>query len=748
MSEDMSHADLKLRKDLVVSRHETAGGTTHFVVKDPAAGRFFRFREPEYFIARQLDGLTPLGVIRRRVEEQCGAPVAPGTLEHFIENIRRLGLLEAEGAEAGHPAHRRGRVRGSLLYLRLKAFDPDRLLDRLINKVRFLFTPSFVAVSAALILLAIAITLSNGSDIGRDLLGLYRFQALVLAWLTVLLVTTAHEFAHGLTCKRFGGEVHEMGFMLLFFMPALYCNVSDAWLFPERSKRLWVTFAGAYFELFIWAAATLAWRVTAPETTINFLALVVMATSGVKTLFNLNPLIKLDGYYLLSDYLDIPNLRRRAFRYLGARIKRLWGSAFSMEATPRERRIYLTYGLLSGAYSFSLLGVIALSFGGYLIGRYQGFGFLLFTGVLMTMFRNPLKKLPALVRPGQGRLPSMKRLATALTVFGAVLAVLFFVKMDLKVSSEFTVLPAHNADVRAEVEGIIAEVLVDEGDFVKEGDVIARLADRDYRADLQKIEAEIAEQQAKLNLLRAGPRREEIEIARAEVAKAKDRLSFAREKLETFESLVEDRAVSRLRMQDAEEQVTVRWKELEQAEGRLKLLLAGSRQEEIEAAEAEVARLEAQRRHLADQLARVGVVSPATGVITTPKLKQKLGEHVSEGDLIAKVHELKTVRAEIPVPEKEIAAVKMGQRVVHKARAYPDRSFYGTVTAIAIAATTQDQWQRVRTILVTTEIDNAALLLKPEMTGNAKIYCGKRRIVDLMTRRFVRYIRVEFWSWW
>lgn len=805
---------LKLRSDLVISQQETTAGT-FFVVKDPATGRFFRFREPEHFIAQQLDGATPLEVIRQRVEEQFGAPLAQKTFEQFIETLRRLGLLEAEGAEFWHLAHRRERVRGNPLYLRLKAFDPDRLFASLVRKVWFFFTPYFLVLSAALIFFAFVITLSNWGEIGRDLLRLYQFKALLLAWLTILLVTTAHEFAHGLTCKRFGGEVHEIGFMLLYFTPAFYCNVSDAWLFPEKSKRLWVTFAGAYFEIFLWALATLTWRLTDPDTALNYAALVVMATSGIKTLFNLNPLIKLDGYYLLSDYLEIPNLRRRAFSYLGAGIKRWWGMAIQeiKEATPRERRIYLIYGLLAGAYSFSLLGFLALNVGSFLIGRYQGLGFILFTLHLMAVFRNPLKKtlpnLPPLFRTGPGLLASMKRRTKILTLLAAVLAILFLGRMELKVGGEFKVLPVRNADVRAEVEGIIAEINADEGDRVNKGDLIARLSERDYRAELRKTEAEIDEKRAKLKMLKAGTRQEEIEVARmavetaktrqdqawkrygeatrmraerlakakTTVEKAEERLKYARSYRDIFQSLFEEKAVSRKQIEEAEEEVAVRGKELgeaqadlklvlaedladirkelavtekelEEAKGKLKVLLAGSRPEEIEATEAEIARLEAQRRYQEEQLQLVRVVSPISGVITTPKLKEKIGQHVKKGDLIAQVHELKTVRAEIPISEKEIADVKVGQKVVLKARAYPEKSFSGTVTAVAPAAVEEEQGQRGKVIRVTTKIDNASLLLKPEMTGNAKISCGKRRIFDLVTRRIVRYIRVEFWSWW
>ncbi len=100
----------------------------------------------------------------------------------------------------------------------------------------------------------------------------------------------------------------------MFFMPCFYCNVSDAWLFREKSKRLWVTFAGGYFELFVWALAVFVWRLTVPESMVNYLAFVVLASCGIQSFFNFNPLIKLDGYYLLSDGMELPNLHQRLLR--------------------------------------------------------------------------------------------------------------------------------------------------------------------------------------------------------------------------------------------------------------------------------------------------------------------------------------------------------------------------------------------------------------------------------------------------
>src|SRR5438309_9181004 len=327
--------ETKLRDDLIVSQQQTTESEeASFVVKDPETGNFYRFREVEHFVLQQLDGSTPVDDIRQRAEERFGAPLPSDTLDQFIKTLRRLGLLETKDAQ-GHMSRQRGRIRGSLLYLRFKAFDPDHLFNRLVGKVRFCFTPQFLVCSAALILLAFGITVSNWDEISRDFGRLLRPEALLFVLLTTFVITALHEFAHGLTCKHFGGEIHEMGFLLIYFQPAFYCNISDAWLFREKARRLWVTFAGAYFELFVWAVATLLWRVAERGTWVSAAALVVMATSGVKIFFNLNPLIKLDGYYLLSDLLDVPNLRRRAFSYTGGKLKRLLGFRTSDEiATP------------------------------------------------------------------------------------------------------------------------------------------------------------------------------------------------------------------------------------------------------------------------------------------------------------------------------------------------------------------------------------------------------------------------------
>src|SRR5882724_4657277 len=265
-------AQPKLRRDLVLSS-QGDGDATALIVKDPATAKFFRFRQVEAFVLQRLDGATSLDTLRPEVERTFGVAVAPATLQQFVAKLDRLGLLtKEEGAPLSHAPPKR--ARGSLLYLRLASVDPDRLLTRLARMLAFCFTPAFVVLSAFLILAGAGITAGNWTEILRELGGLWSFQMLLLAWVVVSVVITFHEFAHGLACKYFGGTVHELGFLLLYFQPAFYCNVSDAWLFPEKSRRLWVGFAGAYCDLLVWALAAFAWRITDFSTVLHRIALI------------------------------------------------------------------------------------------------------------------------------------------------------------------------------------------------------------------------------------------------------------------------------------------------------------------------------------------------------------------------------------------------------------------------------------------------------------------------------------------
>jgi len=783
----------RLRSDLTLSRQETAGGNC-LVVKDPVSGRFYRFREAERFVAEQLDGDTSLDVVRQRTEREFGASLPAEMLKAFVQKLNKAGLLETGNAPSERRNGYRDRVRGSLLYLRFSVFDPDRLFTHLHARVRFLFTPHFVVLSVGVILLAMGTALGNGPALARDISALWHLSALPPFLALVLILVSAHEFAHGMTCKHFGGEVHEVGFMLIYFQPAFYCNVSDAWLFPEKSKRLWVGFAGFYFELFLWALAALIWRVTEGGTWINETALMVVAISGFKTILDLNPFLKLDGYYLLSDYLEIPNLRRRSFRYVGGVIKRLFGLGPDIAAAtpPRERMVYLAYGLVGTVSSFTVLSYALAKLGGYLLDARQPMTLLVSAALVGMKVRRRFRRLfgkpsgasdpaddgddgddggdvetsasglsPEPVEPGKKMSRSRKRWILGTALAGGATAVMLLGRVELRIGGPVNILPEENADVRAAVEGIIAEIRVDEGDTVRAGAVIARLSDNDLRPELLKTEAAVSQSRANLRKLEAGPTAEEIAVARASVSRAEDAVKFAESKLAREKSLLAREAVTLQEVEAAEEQATMAAKDLADAKARLDVLLHGTRPEDIDATRAQVDGLETQRRYLEEQLRLLTVVSPVAGIVATPsrELHEMRGQLVTKGALIAKVYDVNTVTVQITIPEKEIADVHVGQGVVLRSRAYPDASFHGTVTAIATAAegsssaggapAAKSSSSSVGgTFIVTTQIDNHSLLLKPGMTGQAKISCGKIRIVDLVRRRLARTLKVEFWSWW
>src|SRR5437660_12353308 len=265
----------------------------------------------------------------------------------------------------------------------------------------------------------------------------------------------------------------------------------------------------------------------------------------------------------------------------------------------------------------------------------------------------------------------------------------------------------------------------------------------------------------------AGPTANEIEVAKANVTKAEDNLKYSQIRLAMVKRVFDENLISRKEYEDASAQESAARNDLAVAKDQLNLLLGGTRPEDIEATRAQIEQFKADQRHLGEQRRMLMVYSPSDGVVATPtlQLKQLTHQLVKKGDLIAKIFDLRTVTAQIAVDEKDIADVSVNQKVVLRARAYPDEIFYGTVNFVSTSVlgalpagngevallpgtSSSSSSNAKKTILITTQIDNHSLLLKPEMTGQAKILCGRKRTLDLLTRRFAHTVKVEFWSWW
>ena len=259
----------RLRAELAIVE-QVFRGETNYVVKDPATQKYFRFRPVEMRVMRCFDGARTPDEIATALADQ-GLRLTARAVEGFARKLASIGLLERTLAERTTleiermRAERRKRrrpalFRGELLRMRWSLGDPDQMFNRVLPTVRWMFTRAFIGVSVALFAAYFLILGSTWSDFSSTVSQLYSlhnitFGSIVVLWLTGLVVILIHELGHGFTCKYFGGEVHEMGFMLIYFQPAFYCNVSDAWLFKQKSRRIWVTLAGGYCDLIIWALA-------------------------------------------------------------------------------------------------------------------------------------------------------------------------------------------------------------------------------------------------------------------------------------------------------------------------------------------------------------------------------------------------------------------------------------------------------------------------------------------------------------
>src|SRR5262249_41538291 len=292
----------------------------------------------------------------------------------------------------------------------------------------------------------------------------------------------------GLSCKYYGGEVHEMGFLLMCFSPALYCNVSDAWVLPNKWHRIIISFAGIYVELIIAAAATWVWWYTPTQPFINNLSLSLMVVCSVSTVvFNANPLMRYDGYYVLADWLEIPNLSEKANRFLSNVFQR---ECLGIEIPPDEymelwrQILFITYAVVSYVYRWTVTFGILYLFSTFLKPyKLEVIGNLLAVAAFASMTIWPTYNLCQSIYK-RGRLPDMSAVRvtiTALVAF-AIVAFLAFVPVPISRVRGLALVqtrPESSSQVQLRRSAILTELNVQPGDEVERGRVLARFRDPD-----------------------------------------------------------------------------------------------------------------------------------------------------------------------------------------------------------------------------------------------------------------------------
>src|SRR3954451_24124582 len=416
---------IRLRKDLDVDSQQYEG-RTFFVVKDPVGLRYYRLKDNEHFLLQFLDGKHTLEEAQKAYEREYRPErLKLEDLEGFAQQLLTAGLAISESPKAGKQLfERRGKRRRqewlqtltNILYIKIPVFDPERLLQKMLHVVGFVFSMWFFLASMIL-MLAAALLVATHFETFRSKLPSYHeffsFKSVVYLWIALAVVKVIHEFGHGLSCKRFGGEVHEMGALLMCFSPALYCNVSDAWVLPNKWHRIIISAAGIYVELLIASISTFVWWYTPTQPFINNLALSLMVVCSVSTfVFNANPLMRYDGYYVLPDCLEIPNLREKANRYLQNLVL---DKCLGIEVPPEEymetwrKVLFLVYAIVSYVYRWVVTFSILYFFYSFLRPyKLEVISNALALAAVASMTIWPVYRLGRNIHR-RGRLPDMKR---------------------------------------------------------------------------------------------------------------------------------------------------------------------------------------------------------------------------------------------------------------------------------------------------------------------------------------------------
>jgi putative peptide zinc metalloprotease protein len=343
-----------------------------YVIQDPASNQFFRINTAAYHFVGMLDGDRTVSEVWQACNEQLGdsAPTQPEAIQ-LLGQLYAANLLASElpgDAQSLLNRYRKRRVREvqgylmNILFIRIPLIDPDRFLARWVALFGAVFSKAGLLLWLLLLGLGLHSLAGHWDNLSQRANGVLDVDNLPLLYAAFLFVKIFHEFGHAFACKKFGrraggGEVHAMGVMMLVFTPMPYVDASSAWAFRHKWHRVIVGAAGMMVELAIAAVAAVVWAATytgKSPSALNALAYNVLFISSVSTLiFNGNPLLRFDGYYILSDLIEIPNLAQRSKQYLYYLVKKyLWRvkPLRNPANTPGEKIWFDFYGVASGIY--------------------------------------------------------------------------------------------------------------------------------------------------------------------------------------------------------------------------------------------------------------------------------------------------------------------------------------------------------------------------------------------------------------
>lgn len=513
-------ADLKprLRGHITVHRHRYRG-QAWYVLHDHGAGKIHRFTPAAYMLIGQMDGTTTVDAAWTALAEthDADAPSQDDVIQ-LLSQLHQNDLIQYAGSPdvtellERYNKQARQLIKQNVLNpvsIRVPLWDPDAFLTKTLPAVRWLTGWFGLMLWSVVVIIGLLTAFQNWDPLTRNWTDqIFATQNILISLISYPLLKALHELAHGYLAKVRGAEIREMGIMFLVFFPVPYVDASAAAAFPNKWHRAAVSAGGIFVETFVAAVAMIVWA-SAETGFITAIAFNLVMIGGLSTIIvNGNPLLKFDGYFIMCDLLEIPNLGNRSNKYLGHLIQRYVFRAKQMRektATMGERIWFVLYSPAAFVYRLIVMFGIAL----FVAQKY------LFVGVLLGLW----SMFNALVKPS---FKMLKHVVTAPALrkvrkraygwtfggIGIVLALVMLLPLPLRTDTEGVVWLPDAAYLRTETSGFVASIAPQAGDAVTAGTPLIALSDPSVQSRIDVMTWRVEEQRRRLAAAEVDERRQ------------------------------------------------------------------------------------------------------------------------------------------------------------------------------------------------------------------------------------------------
>lgn len=494
---------LRLRRDLAF-RRQSFGRDHCYVIEDTARSQFFRIGTAEYTFISLLDGNTSIAIAVAETASRIGSDAFTETqaaalcswlVDNGLASTEKSSTSDRLNQLADQSATKRRREWLNPLMVKFPLGNPDSVIRAAHSVAGWMFSQA--AFVAWLIIVAVGgyflfADWERLTSASSGVLSAENWIWLGMSWLGLKLV---HEFAHGLVCRRYGGETREAGVLLLLFVPLPYVDVTSSWRFGSKWQRMYVAVAGMYAELFVAALTAIVWATTSSPM-IQYHAFNVIVTAGfVTVLFNINPLMKFDGYYILSDLFEVPNLATHGQQDL-MHLARRWllGNKTARPEWPEGRATLIrVYGI--AAFCWRIMICVSLTLAAETL--FHGAGIVLAIAAVALWVAVPLFKFVRYIIAGDPVNPvNRMRLATVFTTIAALgYSVWNYVPYVERLQLPAIVDYDPVTSVRIAASGFVRQIHVQPGDSVETGQPLFQLENTELQARLTETEIAVAKSQ-------------------------------------------------------------------------------------------------------------------------------------------------------------------------------------------------------------------------------------------------------------